>query len=239
MHWVCQPHRPGWGSAELDPGPRWGAMSTTADVLLRAGPASPQEPGRPRPCRHPHPRFQDLRHPAPGARGRQPVPADVFLLLHRHLLHRGLRRRDAQDLAVPAAGGHHDLRGPRGAPAAGVSPARRVREGRGGVPVLGGATRLRPRRGTRGLPGPPGDLWLARPAAVRTVGGVVLRRLPRVPCGVWSAGGCQGAPRAGHQEPLAGAVAAAVRTPWGTAASPSPVSKANLPAEPPVFRYDG
>lgn len=156
MRWVCQPCRPGSGSAERDPGPGWGAVSATADVLSRAGPASPQAPGRPRPCHHPHPRFQDLRHPAPGARGRQPVPADVLLLLHRHLLHRGLRRRDAQDLAVPAAGGHHDLRGPRGAPAAGVSPARRGREGRGGAPVLGGAARLRP---LRGHVGPAGASW--------------------------------------------------------------------------------
>lgn len=65
-----------------------------------------------------------MRHPAPGASRREPVPAHRLLLLHRHLLHRGLRRRDAQDLAVAAARGHHDLRGAGGAAAAGASRPR-------------------------------------------------------------------------------------------------------------------
>lgn len=60
-----------------------------------------------------------MRDPAPGACRQKSLPLQLFLLLHRHLLHRRLRGRDPADLALPAAGGHHDLRGSGGAASAG------------------------------------------------------------------------------------------------------------------------
>lgn len=108
--------------------------------------------------------LQDLRHPAPGAGRREPVAPHVLLLLHRHLLHGGLRRRHPQDLAVPAAGGRHDLRGPRGAPAAGEP---RAPSGPAGAPPP-----------LSGPPPPPrygGVCQLARPAAISaSAGGGIL-----------------------------------------------------------------
>lgn len=71
--------------------------------------------------------------PAPGAGGQKPLPLQLFLLLHRHLLHRGLRGRDPEDMALPAAGGHHDLRGSGGA-----APAGERRRRRGTRPPRGG-----------------------------------------------------------------------------------------------------
>lgn len=66
---------------------------------------------------------QHMWDPAPGAGGQKPLPLQLVLLLHRHLLHRRLRGRDPTDMAVPAAGGHHDLRGSGGAtPAGGRRP---------------------------------------------------------------------------------------------------------------------
>lgn len=62
---------------------------------------------------------QHMWDPAPGAGGQKPLPLQLFLLLHRHLLHRGVRGRDPEDMALPAAGGHHDLRGSGGAAPAG------------------------------------------------------------------------------------------------------------------------
>lgn len=62
---------------------------------------------------------QHMRDPAPGACRQEPLPLQLLLLLHRHLLHCGLRGCDPADLALPAAGGHHDLRGSGGAPSAG------------------------------------------------------------------------------------------------------------------------
>lgn len=57
--------------------------------------------------------------PAPGTSRQEPLPLQLFLLLHRHLLHRRLWRRHPADMALPAAGGHHDLRGSGGAAPAG------------------------------------------------------------------------------------------------------------------------
>lgn len=65
------------------------------------------------------PVIQHVRDPAPGACRQKPLPLQLFLLLHRHLLHRRLRGRDPADMALPAAGGHHDLRGSGGAASAG------------------------------------------------------------------------------------------------------------------------
>lgn len=58
-------------------------------------------------------------NPAPGASGEKPLPLQLLLLLHCHLLHGGLRRRYAPHMALPAAGGHHDLCGPGGVALAG------------------------------------------------------------------------------------------------------------------------
>ena len=69
------------------------------------------------------PPLQGLWHPAPGA-GEAPVPVQVLLLLHRHLLHRGLRRRHPPDLALAAAGGLPHLCGAGGAASAGRDPGR-------------------------------------------------------------------------------------------------------------------
>lgn len=52
---------------------------------------------------------QHMRDPAPGASGPEPLPLQFLLLLHCHLLHRRLWRRDAAHLALPAARSHHDL----------------------------------------------------------------------------------------------------------------------------------
>lgn len=62
---------------------------------------------------------QHMWDPAPRAGGEKPVALQLLLLLHRHLLHGGLRRRHPPHLALPAAGGHHDLRGSGGAASAG------------------------------------------------------------------------------------------------------------------------
>lgn len=58
-------------------------------------------------------------NPAPGASGQKPLPLQLLLLLHCHLLHRGLWRCYAPHMALPAAGGHHDLCGSGGAASAG------------------------------------------------------------------------------------------------------------------------
>lgn len=62
---------------------------------------------------------QHMWNPASGAGGQKPLPLQLFLLLHRHLLHRRLWGRHPADMALPAAGGHHDLRGSGGAAPAG------------------------------------------------------------------------------------------------------------------------
>lgn len=62
---------------------------------------------------------QHVWNPASGAGGQKPLPLQLFLLLHRHLLHRRLWGRHPEDMALPAAGGHHDLRGSGGAAPAG------------------------------------------------------------------------------------------------------------------------
>lgn len=70
---------------------------------------------------------QHMRDPAPGACRQKPLPLQLFLLLHRHLFHRGLRGRDPADMALAAAGGHHDLRGSGGAASAGEGRLRGAR----------------------------------------------------------------------------------------------------------------
>lgn len=67
-------------------------------------------------------------NPAPGAGGQKPLPLQLLLLLHRHVLHRRLRRRHAAHMALPAAGGHHDLRGSGGAAPAGRRALKRTSE---------------------------------------------------------------------------------------------------------------
>ena len=59
-----------------------------------------------------------------GASREEPVSVQRLLLLHRHLLHGGLRGRHPPHLALPAAGGHHDLCGAGGAASAGRDPGR-------------------------------------------------------------------------------------------------------------------
>lgn len=53
--------------------------------------------------------LQSLWDPASGEGREELVPVWLFLFLHRHFLHCGLRRRHATDLALTAAGGHSHL----------------------------------------------------------------------------------------------------------------------------------
>ena len=62
---------------------------------------------------------QHMWNPTPGASRQKPLSLQLLLLLHRHLLHRGLRRCHTSYMALPAAGGHHDLRGSGSAASAG------------------------------------------------------------------------------------------------------------------------
>lgn len=64
--------------------------------------------------------LQHMWHSAPGASREESHPLQLLLLLHRHLLHCGLRGRHSSHMALPAAGGHYDLRGPGGAAPAGT-----------------------------------------------------------------------------------------------------------------------
>lgn len=65
------------------------------------------------------PSLQSLWNPASGKSRETTVAVRRVLFLHRYLLHSGLWRRHAPDLALQAAGGHPHLRCPGGAPAAG------------------------------------------------------------------------------------------------------------------------
>lgn len=62
---------------------------------------------------------QHMWNPAPGASRQKPLSLQLLLLLHCHLLHRGLWGCHAPYMALPAAGGHHDLRGSGSAASAG------------------------------------------------------------------------------------------------------------------------
>lgn len=56
--------------------------------------------------------IQNLWHPALRKSRWKPLPLQVLLLLHCHLLHGGLWWCHTQDLAIAAACGYHDLCGP-------------------------------------------------------------------------------------------------------------------------------
>lgn len=63
--------------------------------------------------------MQHMWDSAPGEGRQKPLPLQLLLLLHRHLLHCGVWRRHSTHLAVSAAGGHNDLCGSGGSTTAG------------------------------------------------------------------------------------------------------------------------